>query len=704
MNSRYLREIVRRDVAKRVCEELETNINASYNAETDFGQDESPVDNRSLVPTFMVGVSENMHLDSSQLITKSYITDTNNVDSNPSSFLLRGISMFSTDSVGLTLNNTLFETDMQAAEVADCAKRSSEIDLQTELANWAVSNHVSQCSFNKLLRVLKKPRKESEYEKLPFDCRVLLKTEKADDVTHITSKGSYYHFGILEGVLHTLTTNSVTVIDQNILKLDINVDGLPLAKSSGSQFWPVLGSILEHKPFVIGVFHGFKKPEKIADVLGRFVEEFLKIGKNGFLYKNRNIQLELGKFICDAPAKSFVLGIKGHNSYFGCTKCTTEGTFLNNRMAFPDLNATLRTDDAFRSGIYDEDYHITETPLKELPLGLVSQFPLDYMHLVCLGVMKRLILFWVKGNRAVRMNIDDIKNVSSQLHRFRQSINSSDFARLPRPLEEVDRWKASEFRLFLLYLGPVVLKHNLQLSKYVHFLALHCAIRILISPSLCIHYNDYAKKLLIYFIEKYSDIYGPEYITHNVHNLSHLCDDVLAYGCLDNFSAFKYENCMSDIKRMLKTSNKPLEQFVNRIRESRKYTLIHSVSNANLVLTKPGNSYKETLLGSKYVTNYESVKYNNFLFGTKHKNNHCVIRNHIIARIENIIRCDDLDEVFIIYKKYGSFHSYFHSPCNSKLFSCGIIRELCDEKEIVSIKEVTTKCIHYKNCVISFII
>lgn len=49
------------------------------------------------------------------------------------------------------------------------------------------------------------------------------------------------------------------------VKININIDGLPLSKSLGSQFWPILASIeiidLYTEPFAVGVFHGMSKPK-----------------------------------------------------------------------------------------------------------------------------------------------------------------------------------------------------------------------------------------------------------------------------------------------------------------------------------------------------------------------------------------------------------------------------------------------------------
>lgn len=99
--------------------------------------------------------------------------------------------------------------------------------------------------------------------------------------------------------------------------------------------------------------------------------------------------------MCDAPAKAFVLNVKGHNAYFGCTSCMQEGTYIQNRVVFLDINSSLRTNDSFRNKI-DEDHHKGCSSLEQLPINIIDIVFLDYMHNVCLGVVKRLIEYWVK--------------------------------------------------------------------------------------------------------------------------------------------------------------------------------------------------------------------------------------------------------------------------------------------------------------------
>lgn len=148
------------------------------------------------------------------------------------------------------------------------------------------------------------------------------------------------------------------------------------------------------EPFIIGVYHGTEKPESVINFFNPFVEEYLLLKNNGIIINNKLIKLELKKIICDAPATSFVLATKSHTEYFGCNKCLQKGKYLRGKMTFPKLNATLRTNESFILQLQQE-HHKGITPLEKIGIDLVSNVPLDCMHLVCLDVMKTLLMFWI---------------------------------------------------------------------------------------------------------------------------------------------------------------------------------------------------------------------------------------------------------------------------------------------------------------------
>lgn len=103
-------------------------------------------------------------------------------------------------------------------------------------------------------------------------------------------------------------------------------------------------------------------------------------------------------------------------------------------MCFLSTNAPLRTNESFRNKT-NAEYHKDDTedsPILELPINIIDVVVLDPMHCVFLGVMKRLLEFWVKGsigNKTMRMSDNNRIRLNTNLINLRNVV-PIEFARL----------------------------------------------------------------------------------------------------------------------------------------------------------------------------------------------------------------------------------------------------------------------------------
>lgn len=340
------------------------------------------------------------------------------------------------------------------------------------------------------------------------------------------------------------------------IKIAIGIDGLPLAKSSNSQLWPILSFIVDETKtvFPVGVYHGNAKPKD----RNYFISETKNLLANGINIDGFIKKVSINVFVCDVPAKAFILKIKGHSELYSCTRCTQEGEYFKNKVCFPDSKdkSGERTHEGYLNKL-NKEHHVGNTLLLpvELPgINLIRTFSLDYMHLVCLGAVQKLILLWLnKGPLLACLPNCDVLKLSKSLLEIKSFI-PSDFARKTRELQDINRWKATELRLFLLYIGPIILKNIINEDVCTNFMSLHVSMLILISPNRAC-YLEYAKELLDYFVNTFQIIYGRDHVSHNIHGLLHLSDDYNYYGPLDNSSEFFFENYMKELKSMINLWN-----------------------------------------------------------------------------------------------------------------------------------------------------
>lgn len=169
-----------------------------------------------------------------------------------------------------------------------------------------------------------------------------------------------------------------------------------------------------------------------------------------------------------------------------------------------------------------------ETPSVKLEsLAMVNSIILDYQHLVLLGSMRYFMNIWF-GTEPFQFKVSAIskQRISRDILKTHSDIPCEFARQKPQELKVLSYWKATEFRLFLLYLGPILLKGVLDPIKYDHFIMLHLAIAILISPKYCSDLQQvaYAKSLLTCFVESPPGIYSETIMVHNLHNLIHLAD------------------------------------------------------------------------------------------------------------------------------------------------------------------------------------
>ena len=533
-------------------------------------------------------------------------------------------------------------------------------DILEKLQLWGSKFNITNIAMTHLLKIL-----SMYFPQLPKDSRTLLKTPKLASVRKM-GPGEYCHKGLGNGLKSLVQRNFVP--ENNAFVLQFNIDGLPLFRSSSRALWPILGMAInlpDKVPFVIGLYCGTEKPPVAAEYLEEFVTETQHILSDGLIIDTQTFTISIHSFVCDAPARAFIKGIKSHSGYNSCEKCVQKGMYEKNKVIFPSVGAPVRTDETFRA-MTDGDHH-TETvcPLHKLNIGCVSQFGLDYMHLVCLGVMRRFLLYWKGpvGPLSVRLGSRQIVDISNKLLHF-ATYFPTEFARKPRSISELLRWKATEFRQFLLYLGPVALIGILESSLYDHFLLLSVAIRLLMKPAVENEVLIYAKNLLSLFVQQCEMLYGRESLVYNVHNLIHLAGDVANLGPLDNFSAFPFENALGQLKKLIRKPQHPIQQVLNRLSEQKQAS--NQIRPVTCTAFMVKYQHYDNFVPAEYSTHsqYKYLFINNSSFHIFKKGNNCVLTSDGPAFISNVL-VSGQEEVKIHCKLFLQATDLFLKPLPS---------------------------------------
>lgn len=248
--------------------------------------------------------------------------------------------------------------------------------------------------------------------------------------------------------------------------------------------------------------------------------------------------------------------------------------------------------------------------------------------------------------------------------------------RRPRSLVEKENFKANEWRSFLLYYSRYSLVGILETRYIEHFHLLSSAIYILSKKKILVDEIDQAEEMLLKYADDFETLYGPHYVTMNIHLLRHLANAVRHLGPLWAQSMFAFEqmngllvslvNGNTDVlhqiteKYILRKTLQPRRQFINNLILKRPRKNFEPNADAKVLLSQCNIPTNE------YTAYFTSIERNGELFtSTAHKelksnDNFVMLTNGEMGKILYFIHCNEetyaLVQIFITVGNKNHLH------------------------------------------------
>lgn len=129
--------------------------------------------------------------------------------------------------------------------------------FRERLSQWAIHHQITRSAVNSLLILLRDEDPDNNGD-LPMDGRTLIGTPRITNIVVHDNANQYWHYGLKRGISDIFSRRQA-VADDNY-SLNVNIDGLPLFRSSTLSFWPILVQLHELRdctdPIIIGIHSG----------------------------------------------------------------------------------------------------------------------------------------------------------------------------------------------------------------------------------------------------------------------------------------------------------------------------------------------------------------------------------------------------------------------------------------------------------------
>lgn len=379
---------------------------------------------------------------------------------------------------------------------------------------------------------------------------------------------------IYDGRLYQMWMNNGFLSNPDNISFSWYTDGIPVFKSSKTNIWPLYLTINElpfeerkkrENTLLLGYWFGDKKPHMNMFIY-KFRESFEQVAQGIEInLPDREDIIVRGVLLmgtCDLPAKSDCLNFIQFNGAYGCPTCLCRGESVpilprGSVHVYPyEAELTLRTSEQCVEYANDAtpDRPIMgvkgHTAFSRIMPDFITGSAIDRMHGGDAGVTKKLmtLLFDPKYRNCVF----SLHAVIDQINCRLTSIRPPKFIhRIPRSVNDLIHWKASEFRVFCFHYAIPVLEGIMRFDYLEHFLRFVTAVSLLSSDLITQNMIDTARDLLHRFVQEFQVLYGAQFCSINIHQLLHLPDCVLNLGPLWAYTCYEYEDLNGQLLKLI---------------------------------------------------------------------------------------------------------------------------------------------------------
>lgn len=446
--------------------------------------------------------------------------------------------------------------------------------------------------------------------------------------------------------------------DPFAVSLNFSLDGAQLFNSANKALWPFQAHLncltekvrLKH-PIIIALWQTEKEPK--PPLLGLIISQLIKQrnvinneggidiidGKTGTLTK-KPLSIYCG--CLDSVAQPIAQFRTQFNGYYGCSYCYHLGEYSDGSMRYPMLpeDPEIRTHESHLQDI--ENLKLKKNNKRKMTkkeinyrgvkgeayllqiegFDIVWMLPIDQLHTAFLGAAKQ---DWKFTKDLLSKN--DLAKITKRMSHIRLS---KDFRRSLRPLCYAARYKALEWKLWLLFVSVPCLHGILDEKIFSSYLLLVNSIFTLLRDTITIEEINYSEYNLVKFVSMSEIHFGKKFMTFNIHLLLHFCESVRKAGPLWATSTFPFESSIGTFLKQINAPNGCTKQIATKW--MKKCTFENYVEN-NKSNSRSAVDLCKSILNSKPVVE-SHIKFDDVsLFGKGEENEE--IQNYMRKKYNN---------------------------------------------------------------------